>query len=128
MSGFIAGADHRQATAFPELLDDYVDEESVNRVIDAFVDEMGLLSLGFKTNSADTGRPGYHPSTMLKLFIYDYMNRCNRVIDWMGPQHFKTKTLKRVSTEMSLHVLAYNLKRVIRLFSVAGLIEKMQTV
>jgi len=46
----------------------------------------------------------------------------------MGPQHFKTKTLKRVSTEMSLHVLAYNLKRVIRLFSVAGLIEKMQTV
>ena len=74
MSGFIAGADRRQATAFPELLDDYVDEESVNRVIDAFVDEMDLLSLGFKTNSADTGRPGFHPSTMLKLFIYDYMN------------------------------------------------------
>jgi hypothetical protein len=48
--------------------------------------------------------------------------------DWMGPQHFKTRTLKRVSTEMSLHVLAYNLKRVISLFGVTGLIEKMQTV
>ena len=48
--------------------------------------------------------------------------------DWMGPQHFKTRTLKRVSTEMSLHVLAYNLKRVINLFGVTGLIDKMQTV
>ena len=47
---------------------------------------------------------------------------------WMGSQHFKTKTLKRVSTEMSLHVLAYNLKRAISLFGVAGLIHRMQTV
>ena len=47
---------------------------------------------------------------------------------WMGSQHFKTKTLKRVSTEMSLHVLAYNLKRSISLFGVAGLIQRMQTV
>ena len=45
---------------------------------------------------------------------------------WAGPQHFKTKTLKHVSTEMSLHVLAYNLKRVISLFGVRGLIEQMQ--
>jgi hypothetical protein len=48
--------------------------------------------------------------------------------DWMGPQHFKMKTLKRVSTEMSLHVLAYNLKRAISLFGVTGFIQKMQTV
>ncbi len=47
--------------------------------------------------------------------------------DWAGPQHFKTRTLKRVSTEMSLHVLAYNLKRAITLFGVPGLILKMQT-
>ena len=46
---------------------------------------------------------------------------------WMGSQHFKTKTLKRVSTEMSLHVLAYNLKRVISLFGVEGLMLKIQT-
>ena len=47
---------------------------------------------------------------------------------WAGPQHFKMKTLKHVSTEMSLHVLAYNLKRVINLFGTTGWIEKMQAV
>ena len=47
--------------------------------------------------------------------------------EWMGSQHFKTKTLKHVSTEMSLHVLAYNIKRTISLFGVEGLILKMQT-
>ena len=46
---------------------------------------------------------------------------------WMGSQHFKTKTLKRVSTEMSLHVLAYNMKRAISIFGVEGLLQKMQT-
>jgi hypothetical protein len=46
---------------------------------------------------------------------------------WMGSQHFKTKTLKRVSTEMSLHVLAYDIKRAISLFGVEGLMRKMQT-
>jgi len=75
MSGFIVGADRNQATLFPESLDDYVAEESAVRVIDVFVDELDLLSLGFKTLPADTGRPGYHPATMLKLFIYGYMNR-----------------------------------------------------
>jgi len=47
--------------------------------------------------------------------------------DWAGPQHFKTRTLKGVSTEMSLHVLAYNLKRVIKMFGVQGLISMIQT-
>jgi transposase len=75
MSGFIVGADRNQATLFPESLDDYVAEESAVRVIDVFVDELDLLSLGFKTMPADTGRPGYHPGTMLKLFIYGYLNR-----------------------------------------------------
>jgi transposase len=75
MSGFIVGADRNQATLFPESLDDYVAEESAVRVIDVFVDELDLLTLGFKTLPADTGRPGYHPATMLKLFIYGYMNR-----------------------------------------------------
>ena len=46
---------------------------------------------------------------------------------WMGSQHFKTRTLKHINTEMSLHVLAYDLKRAISLFGVEGLILKMQT-
>ncbi len=70
MSGFIVGADRNQATLFPERLDDYVAEESATRVIDVFVDELDLSGLGFKTEPADTGRPGYHPMMMLKLFIY----------------------------------------------------------
>jgi transposase len=44
-------------------------------VIDAFIDNLDLSKLGFKTVPADTGRPGYHPSTMLKLFVYGYLNR-----------------------------------------------------
>jgi len=75
MSGFIVGADRSQATLFPESLDDYVAEESAVRVIEVFVDELDLSMLGFKTMPADTGRPGYHPAMMLKLFIYGYMNR-----------------------------------------------------
>lgn len=75
MSRFIEGADRTQATLFPECLDDYVAEESAVRVIDVFVDELNLTGLGFKTEPSDTGRPGYHPSTMLKLYIYGYLNR-----------------------------------------------------
>jgi transposase len=75
MSGFIVGADRNQTTLLPESLDDYVAEESAARVIDVFVDEPDLAALEFDTVAADTGRPGYHPATMLKLFIYGYMNR-----------------------------------------------------
>jgi transposase len=60
MSGFIQGKDRSQATLFPERLDDYVAEDSAVRVIDVFIDELDLSSLGFKTKSNDTGRP---PST-----------------------------------------------------------------
>jgi transposase len=75
MSGFIQGEDRTQATLFPERLDDYVVEESPVRVIDVFIDELDLGSLGFRTQANDTGRPAYHPATMLKLFVYGYLNR-----------------------------------------------------
>jgi len=75
MSGFIEGTCRTQATLFPDRLDDYITEENAIRVIDAFIDNLDLANLGFKTVSADTGRPAYHPSTMLKLFIYGYLNR-----------------------------------------------------
>jgi transposase len=60
---------------FPERLDDYVAEDSAVRVIDVFIDELDLSGLGFKTQPNDTGRPAYHPATMLKLFVYGYLNR-----------------------------------------------------
>ena len=69
MSGFIKGEDRFQATLFPERLDDYVAEDSACRVIDVFLDDLDLSGLGFRTQPNDTGRPAYHPSTMLKLFV-----------------------------------------------------------
>ncbi len=75
MSGFIQGEDRSQATLFPERLDDYVAEDSAVRVIDVFLDDLDLSGLGFKTEPNDTGRPAYHPSTMLKLYVYGYLNQ-----------------------------------------------------
>ena len=75
MSGFIEGACRSQATLFPDRLDEYLTDENEIRVIDAFIDSLILPDLGFKTVPSDTGRPGYHPSTMLKLFVYGYLNR-----------------------------------------------------
>ena len=75
MSGFIEGICRTQATLFPDRLDDYLTEENEIRVIDYFIDSLDLSNMGFKTMPADTGRPGYHPSTMLKLFVYGYLNR-----------------------------------------------------
>ncbi len=75
MSGFIEGENRYQSTLFPERIDDYVDEDSAARVIDVFIDRLDLSGLGFKTEPADTGRPGYNPATLLKIFVYGYMNK-----------------------------------------------------
>jgi transposase len=75
MSGFIEGEDRNQATLFPERLDDYIAEDSSVRVIDVFIDDLDISGLGFKTVANDTGRPAYHPTTMLKLYVYGYLNR-----------------------------------------------------
>jgi len=75
MSGFIEGEDRNQATLFPERLDDYVTEDNPVRVIDVFVDDLDISGLGFKAEPAATGRPAYHPKTMLKLYVYGYLNR-----------------------------------------------------
>jgi len=75
MSGFIEGESRTQATLFPESLDDYISEENAVRVIDVFIDDLDISGLGFKTEANDTGRPAYHPATMLKLYVYGYLNR-----------------------------------------------------
>ena len=75
ISGFIKGESRSQITLFPEAIDEYIEEDNPIRVIDVFVDGLDLCALGFKTVPADTGRPAYYPSVMLKLFIYDYLNR-----------------------------------------------------
>src|SRR6187397_3570961 len=76
MKRFIAGADRGQSTLLPECLDDFVDESNPVRVIDAFVDALDLGKLGFDGVVPEaTGRPSYHPSALLKLYIYGYLNR-----------------------------------------------------
>jgi hypothetical protein len=153
-------------------LDDYLGEDNPVRAIDVFVDELELANLGFSGVEPEaTGRPAYHPATLLKIYVYGYLNRvqssrrlereCQRNIElvwltgrlmpdfktiadfrkdngetvehpfgtiksWMGATHFQMKTLKNVSTEMALHVLAYNMKRVMRILGVGGLIEAIR--
>jgi transposase len=76
MSGFIEGTDRGQMTLFPDRLEDWIGEDNPVRVVDLFMDEIDLAELGFgRVAPASTGRPGYHPSVLLKLFIYGYLNR-----------------------------------------------------
>src|SRR5262252_1221677 len=76
MKRFIEGADRSQSTLLPECLDDWVDESNPVRAVDAFVDALDLAELGFEDiEPAATGRPGYHPAALLKLYIYGYLNR-----------------------------------------------------
>jgi signal transduction histidine kinase len=76
MKGFVQGADRQQTTLLPECLDDWVGESNPIRAVDVFVDVLELRDLGFDgVDPAATGRPAYHPSPMLKLYIYGYLNR-----------------------------------------------------
>ena len=72
----IQGQDRHQVTLLPDTLDDFVTEDNPVRVVDIFVDGLKLDSLGFsRVDAKRTGRPGYHPATLLKLYIYGYLNR-----------------------------------------------------
>ncbi len=76
MKRFIEGEDRNQSTLFPECLEDYIAEDNPVRVVDVFVDELDLGPLGFeRIEPKVTGRPAYHPSMLLKLYIYAYLNR-----------------------------------------------------
>ncbi len=76
MPRFVEGEPRTQSTLFPERIEDYIDEDNPVRFVDAFVDGLKLAQLGFEgMNPKETGRPAYHPATMLKLYIYGYLNR-----------------------------------------------------
>src|SRR6476659_596739 len=76
MKRFVDGMDRGQSTLFPECLEDWINEDNAVRVIDVFVDELDLAELGFGgVDPKATGRPSYHPSMLLKLYIYGYLNR-----------------------------------------------------
>ncbi len=76
MSGFVEGIDRSQGTFFPATLDDYVGEDNPVRAVDAFVESLDLGELGFgRVTPLEQGRPGYDPATLLKIYIYGYLNR-----------------------------------------------------
>jgi transposase len=76
MKRFVEGEDRLQGVLLPEFLDDYVAEDNLVRVIDVFVDELDLRALGFEGVVPEaTGRPAYHPATLLKIYLYGYLNR-----------------------------------------------------
>ncbi len=76
MTRYVEGEDRSQATLFPESLDEYIGADNPVRVVDVFVDELDLRKLGFDGMQPEaTGRPAYHPGTLLKIYIYGYLNR-----------------------------------------------------
>ena len=76
MKRFIEGEDRSQSTLFPERLEDYIAEDNAVGVIDAFVEQLDLRGLEFKrAQPSATGRPGYQPATLLKIYVYGYLNR-----------------------------------------------------
>jgi transposase len=74
MGRFVEGESRRQRLLLPDCLDDYVGEDNLVRVVDAFINELDLPVLGF-AGPAATGRPRYSPATMLKLYLYGYLNQ-----------------------------------------------------
>jgi transposase len=76
MKRFIEGENRYQSTLFPESLEDYIAEDNAIRIVDAFINKLNLKDLGFAgAEPSATGRPGYQPAVMLKIYIYGYLNR-----------------------------------------------------
>jgi len=75
MKRFIVGTDRSQTSLLPECLDDYVGDDNPVRAIDVFVEMLDLASLGFTVEPEATGRPGYHPALMLRIYLYGYLNQ-----------------------------------------------------
>lgn len=76
MKRFVEGQDRRQVALLPDCVDDYVGEDNPVRAVEAFVEELDLAGLGFAGVVPEaTGRPSYHPATLLKIYLYGYLNR-----------------------------------------------------
>ena len=119
MGRFVEGIDRGQATLFPECLEDWIDEDNPVRAIDAFVAKLDLPGEGFDGVAPEaTGRPSYHPSVLLKLYIYGYLNRVQ--------SSRRLERVPKVATEMALHVLVYNLTRVMNIMGIEPLMAAIR--
>jgi transposase len=74
--GFVQGEGRTQGTLFPVTLEELIPDDHVCRVIDEFVDRLDMAGLGFeRAEAAETGRPGYDPRDLLKLYLYGYLQQ-----------------------------------------------------
>ncbi len=74
--GFVQGEGRTQGTLFPVTLEELIPQDHVCRVIDAFVDRLDMAGLEFeRAEAAETGRPGYDPRALLKLYLYGYLQQ-----------------------------------------------------
>jgi len=88
MHRFIDGEDRMQQTLLPHCLEDYVGEENPVRVVEVFIEELDLAALGFSgMTPAATGRPAYHPATLLKIISTAISIACNRAGGWNGKRN-----------------------------------------
>jgi transposase len=108
--GYIQGEGRNQGTLFPVVLDDFVPADHMCRVIDAFVNKLAMSDLGCEcAQAAETGRPGYDPRDLLKLYLYGYLNQirssgrleaeCRRIDLASGPAYIQTTKASRSSAE-----------------------------
>jgi transposase len=114
--GFVQGEGRTQGTLFPACLEELISNDHVCRVIDAFVDRLDMAGLGFeRAEAAETGRPGYDPRDLLKLYLYGYLQQirssrrleseCRRNIELMwllgrlAPDHKTIAEFRRMHRE-----------------------------
>jgi transposase len=115
MKRFIEGEERLEATLLPDCL---VSDENPVRVIDAFIDELDLKALGSEGAEPEaTGRSGYHPATLLKIYLYGYLNRIlssrrleretGRNLELMCRLMPDFKTIAEFRRENGLHAVCY---------------------
>ena len=97
---FIQGQNRTQINLFPVSLDQSIDPDNEVRIIDLFVDSLSIKDYGFRTDFIENGRPAYHPSDLLKLFIYGYLNKVT-IIEGPG-KRMQTEHRSNVAFKLSL--------------------------
>lgn len=124
---YIEGEGRNQGTLFPVVLDDLVSADHMCRVVDAFVSQLEMEELGFeRSQPADTGRPGYNPRSLLKLYLYGYLNQIRSSRRIFGHPRLLLRGRVGAHTELSLAVMAYNLKRMANVLGNAELTQALQ--
>jgi hypothetical protein len=122
MKRSVEGDDRKKFALLPECVDNYIGQDNPVGIVDVFVDELDLTTLGFNgTTPAVTGRPSYHPGVMLKIYVYGYLNRvpssrrierkCQRNIELMWLRDVWRRTSRRSPTSAATTARPFLVKK-----------------